>query len=239
MTQLILKQELAPAIYRFRFRPEPGVFVQFTAGQYMILMVPQTDGQYARRLYSILTPPSQKKYFDIVVEIIPHGVASNYLMQIKEHDQIFFQGPAGVFTLKKTQKPKVFLATGTGIVPMMSILDTQFTENPDHDTTLFWGLPYYKELYLFDELKNMSLKHSHFHLKICLSREKDLSMIPEEDRKYFSIGRITQAVDLQATYEDIIHNDYYVCGGREVVESLRQYLYTKHIAKEAVHFEKF
>src|SRR3989338_4572013 len=122
----------------------------------MIIMVPQLGGQLARRLYSILTPPTEKEHFDIVVEIFPTGLASQYLLQLKEDEEVIFQGPAGVFILKENDRPKIFLATGTGIVPMMSILQTNCQKlGAKCNMTLFWGLPTHKDLYLFNELKQL------------------------------------------------------------------------------------
>lgn len=238
-TRLVHKEELAPSIYRFRFRVENGEQVVFAAGQYMILMVPQPNGQMARRLYSILTPPTEREYFDIVVEIFETGLASQYLMRMHEDDEVVFQGPAGVFILKESNRPKIFLATGTGIVPMMSILQNKCQTDESCNMMLFWGLQKKQDLYLFKELKQLAQLNPNFQLNICLSRDSSLDIIPEEDRKYFMKGRVTVGFDELAKTHDLLLSDYYVCGGREVVESLRQYLYVKGIPKELVHFEKF
>ena len=232
-TQLVLKKELAPDIYLFRFRTENGQKIQYLAGQYLILMVPQADDQMARRLYSLLTPPGVYDYFEMVIEIFPNGLASQYLMKLNEHDEVIFQGPAGLFTFKENDHLKVYLATGTGIVPIMCMLD----RSPK--SILLWGVQTYKDVYLFEELKKLAEADINFSFKICLSREANLDMIPETDRKYFTLGRVTKSFDELAISHELSAIDYYVCGGRAVVESLRQFLYEKGIAKESVHFEKF
>lgn len=241
-TQLVSKKELTEDVYLFRFRSENGQKIEYKAGQYLILMVPQADGQMARRLYSILTPPDETDYFEMIIEILPNGVASQYLMKLGEHDDVIFQGPAGLFILKENNNQKVYLATGTGIAPIVNMIETSMkVKAADVKSFLFWGVPTYKDVYLFPELKQLAESDPNLSFTICLSRETNLDTIPESDRKYFSLGRVTKSFDELSRSTDyrLSSTDYYVCGGRTVVESLRQYLYEKGIPKEVVHFEKF
>ena len=240
--RFVSKEELASEIFLFRFRLENGQTVQYKAGQYLILMVPQADGQMVRRLYSILTPPNQSDYFEMVIEILPNGVASQYLMKLKESDEVIFQGPAGVFTLRESTRNKVYLATGTGIAPIKSMIEVQCrTSGTKIPTHLFWGVATLKDVYFLKELKELTTVFDNLTVYICLSRETSLEIIPEPDRKYFLQGRVTRGFE-ELILKQNLHlqpTDYYVCGGRNVVESLRQYLYEKEIPRESVHFEKF
>ncbi len=237
-TRLVYKKLLAPDVYLFRFRSRDGLKVEYLSGQYLILVIPQPNGEKIQRLYSILTPPRKKDYFDMVIEILPNGVASQYLMKRGDHDEIIFQGPAGRFVLKENENKKIYLATGTGIAPIKSMIETQLGGSKfKAQSLLYWGVPTFQDVYFFEELKQIAESHSDFSFKICLSREENVDMIPEPDRKYFMLGRVTKAFDQLQPEQSAI--DYYVCGGRAVVESLRQYLYDKGIPKEVVHFEKF
>lgn len=239
-TRFVSKRKLAPDVYLFRFRCENGQKIEYKAGQYLILMVPQSDGQLARRLYSILNPPSHSDYFEMVIEILPNGVASQYLMKLRENDEIIFQGPAGVFMLRQNDRDKIYLATGTGIAPIKCMIEFQCqTSVPTTPTHLFWGVPKFTDVYFLDELKELAITFNNLNIKICLSRETSLDMIHEIDQKYFSLGRVTKAFDTLAISHTLSAMDYYICGGRTVVESLRQYLYEKQIPRESVHFEKF
>jgi len=106
---------------------------------------------------------------------------------------------------------------------------------------IFWGLPTFKDIYLFDELKKWQKEHSNFQFKLCISRETDLSPIPSEDQKFFRLGRVTNGLDdmLHVTGSMLHDTDFYLCGNREVVESLRSYLAEKNIPRENIIFEKF
>src|SRR5687767_15003980 len=80
--------------------------VDFQAGQYLVTMVP-TAGETARRLYSIASPSYEKSSFDLVVKVLQGGVASEYFNRLKVGEPTTFEGPAGRFILRGTQKHKL------------------------------------------------------------------------------------------------------------------------------------
>jgi len=66
-------------------------------------------------------------------------------------------------------------------------------------------------------------------------------MVPEEDKKYFFLGHIDSCFEKLFTnhYSLITVNEFYLCGGRNIVESLKQFLLSKNVPKENIIFEKF
>ena len=239
-TILSKKIQLTSDVYLYHFDLLEPKEITFKAGQYMILLIPLEKnshttlmrphssciyGEMARRLYSIVSPDTIKNSIEFIIEIIPGGLASSYLYNLKVKDEVVFQGPAGMFGLKENDRPKIFLATGTGIAPVRSMLESY--QLPVSSYSLFWGLKMYKDIYLFDELKK-------FNPKICLSREQNLDMIPKTDRKYFGLGHVDQCLEKQLT-----NFDFYLCGRREIIESLRQFLIKKDVLRENIYFEKF
>lgn len=219
-----------------KFAPEPPLPLAFRAGQYLILTVPH-EVLPVRRLYSVASSDRDTSSFELLIKQVPGGIASGFVAKLAVGQKVDFQGPAGLFTLKDTPRPKMFLATGTGIAPIRSLL----LSNPGHtqEYRLLWGLPSLAELYLFNELKNLSGKDSRFRFTICLSREADLEAIPEADRVYFSTGRIGECLEGILKDQPQKALEYYICGRREVVESMREFLYSLHVDKESVFFERY
>ena len=86
---------------------------------------------------------------------------------------------------------------------------------------------------MLDILKGFNKKFPNFTFYICLSREET---IPDEP--FYVRGRVNVGFEEKIT-SNINGNTYYICGGRDVTESLRQYLYDKGIQKENIIFEKF
>lgn len=244
ITQLSSKFKLTDDIYLFRFILVEPLEFSFNPGQYLILSVSQPDGQVVKRLYSIASSNEDKNNFELLVQIVPNGTASTYLENLNIGDKVSFQGPAGVFGIKENNKDKIFLVTGTGMAPARSIIKSKISNEKIY---LFWGLPYFNEVSLLDELKQFC-QNPNFKFKICVSRETNLNTIKEEDRIHFTLGRVTKGLaelyemlrttpsETAFTFNDF---DYYLCGGRDVVEGLKTYLYDLGVEKENVIFEKF
>ena len=242
-TILVNKKQLTSDVYLFTFKLIDPPGLNFIPGQYLIMKVPKNK-ELVSRAYSIASSNTIRDSFQLIIEIVPQGLASNYLINLKENDQAVFQGPAGQFQLRKNNKEKIFLVTGTGIAPILSMIKSNF-QFSIFNYQLFWGLKNYKDVYLFDELKSSFTKATEdkqFNLKICLSREQNLDMIPEPDRKYFELGHIDVVFNKQFNNEAMkqwSNFEFYLCGRREIVDSLKNFLISKNIPQENIVFEKF
>ena len=240
-TRLLVKKSLSKKVYLFRFLLIQPPTIEFQAGQYLILKLKKNDS-FIPRLYSIASSPFEKNFFELVVELVEGGLASTYLSNLKENDEVVFSGPAGLFNLKNTGKPIIFFATGTGIAPYRSMIYQLQKSNFKQKTYLFWGMRFFEEVYLFDEWKNIAEKNPNFSFKICLSREKNLDKIDKENQKYFALGHVNDGFEkqiLQPNLAQLNDFDYYICGAKEVVESLKNYLGQKGIKDENIYFERF
>ncbi len=238
-TTLTEKVPFTHDVFHLKFVLDEPKELCFIPGQYMIMRVPPDS---LPRLYSIASAPDQKNSFELIMKIEPFGKASTYVQNSQVGDQFVFQGPAGVFRLKDTPNGKIFLATSCGIAPMRSMLLSIIENREVPHYYLFWGLPTYKDVYLFDEIKNLKSQIKNFDFRICLSREQNLGIVPEEDRQYFALGHVDDCI------EEAIHNsqfvmdnsEFYLCGSRHVTESLKIYLLTqKQVSPSQVVFEKF
>lgn len=228
-TLLTKKTQLNSNTYQYHFDLiEPKEMI-FKPGQYMMLKVPSSSGPVSR-LYSIASQNTIKSSFELIIEIVPGGLASNYLFSLDEKSEVIFQGPAGMFGLKENDRTKIFLITGTGIAPVRSILNSRL-KDLEQKHFLFWGLKKYSDVYLFDEFKRCNLK-------ICLSREQNLNMVTESDKKYFELGHVDFCFEKQFN-NNLNDLDFYLCGGRLIVESLKQFLLSKNVPLENIIFEKF
>jgi NAD(P)H-flavin reductase len=230
------KIELAPSIWKFTFKLTNSTVLNFKAGQYLILKIGEK-----RRLYSVLSPDYIKDSFDLLVEIFPFGVGSTYLNNLSIGDHADFQGPAGLFIIKDERKPKIFLATGTGFAPIYSEINTFLSSEPGNEVPLFlfWGLKTAQNIYLEKELNLLAQEHGNFKYYICLSRETDERVFENTHVKRGRMNDVMMAY-FEAKDTDLSNDyEYYVCGGREVVEQTHQFLLNKNIEKENIVMEKF
>lgn len=239
-TILSHKSQLNSNTYLYHFDLIEPKEISFRPGQYVMLKVPSEKGPVSR-LYSIASPNTIKNSFQLVIEIVPGGLASSYLLGLKEKNEVIFQGPAGMFGLKENEKEKIFLVTGTGIAPVRSMLISNIKDQiskiqfKNKKYYLYWGLKNYKDVYMFSDFKQLAINNQQLSINICLSREQNLDMIPGADRKYFTLGHVDSCFSQQLNN----NMEFYLCGGRNIVESLKQFLLAKNVSMENIIFEKF
>ena len=192
---------------RFALR-KPGE-IAFKAGQFVSFEVanPKT-GRPVSRPYSILSPPSQQDTVTLLLNLVPDGPGSTYLFSLKKGDAAQFKGPAGNFYLRDDPaKDLLFVATGTGIVPVWSMLHDQLERGSDRSITLFWGLRSQRDLYYQDELAALARKHASFTAITTLSR-------PEPGWTGMT-GRVTRLIEEHV--RSVANLSVYLCGNSAMI----------------------
>lgn len=233
-TVLTSKEFVSKDICHLYFSYEDVDF-SFVPGQYAILSVPCIPTPL-KRLYSFAGSSTEKGKFDLLIKIIPGGVASEYIRMLTVGEVVDITGPAGLFRLQNNEKRKIFMATGTGIAPIRSFLSAG--SDRALNSILFWGLKDFSESYMMEELSELKRTHSSFMFYYCLSQQPSFEGIPFPLKEYFKTGHI------DSVWETLIptvsqNDEYYLCGSRAVIESLRVLLLSKGVEKSNLFFEKY
>lgn len=113
--ELVVVEELAPEIRRFTFRTE--VEADFLPGQYAILHL----APGLRRAYSMCNLPGART-LQFISKRYPGGAGSNALAALAPGDRLALEAPFGTCTLTPRPGRKVFVAGGTGISPILSLI---------------------------------------------------------------------------------------------------------------------
>lgn len=174
----------------------------FLVGQSFGVLAPGTDHRgrpHAVRLYSIASPSRGEDgrgrvvattVKRTIVEREPQkpgddpddhslflGVASNYLCDLREGDEVRLTGPQGRRFLLPTaphEHDYLFIATGTGIAPFRGMA-LELLEGPDGPVSseihLVMGVPYRTELLYDDLFRELEARHPNFHYHTAVSRE--------------------------------------------------------------------
>lgn len=226
------KKRLAGDVWGFSFSMQNGETLDFTAGQYVLLKINENFRQY-----SISSTSLQKDSFDCIVEYFPGGLASTYLSALEVGQDAHFKGPAGVFTLHETPLSKVYLATGTGIAPVKSMIETQLATQIGTRAILFFGLKSQEEMYLSETFKQLNNAHPEtFSYIYCLSREPETSQL---DEHIFLRGHIQDGLETFWKTTDITSCEYYICGSKPVVEAVKEFVFQKGAHVDKIFFERF
>ena len=121
---------------------------RFLAGQHVDVTSPAGD----KRSYSIASAPSAPGKVELQIRRVDGGRFSDYWFgAAKTNDLLRFDGPRGTFVLHPVQGlDVVFLATGTGIAPILSML-AQIAATPGlqpRSVSLYWGGRHVEDHYL-------------------------------------------------------------------------------------------
>ena len=120
---------------------KPGQFVSFEMPH------PQT-GRLVTRAYSIASQPSRSDVVTLLFNLVPGGAGSGFLFELRAGDKTQFKGPAGSFYLREDPgRELLFIASGTGIAPIRSMLLANAERSDPRPATLFWGLRSQRDVY--------------------------------------------------------------------------------------------
>lgn len=228
-TRLAFRQIIAPRMYWLRFSLIDPQTIEFVPGQYLLLKVGD-----ALRQFSILDYSEKEKTFDLLIEYIAGGIASEYIARLEVGDSVEFTGPAGIFVQKDVVRPNIYFATGSGIAPILPMIRQTIQKNSSQPILLYWGLPKKEDVYFDQVLSELGKESPQFKYVICLSREDESNAIP------YVGGRIQKNINtiLPAGVE-ITDCDVYICGGKEMVEDMKEFVISSGVPKSQLHFERF
>ena len=192
--------------------------VQFRAGQFIDVLRP--DG--TRRSYSIATMPEAAgvRQLELHIRHMPGGVFTDHVFGVmKERDIQRIEGPQGSFFLREdSNKPLVFLASGTGFAPIKAILEHMHFKGINRPSVLYWGGRRPQDLYLNDWLQaQLALMPNLRYVPV-------ISDALPEDNWSGRTGFVHQAVS--EDIPDLSGYQVYACGAPIVVDSARS-AYTK------------
>jgi len=183
--------------------------LQFLAGQYLEIIM--RDGK--RRAYSMGNAPEDDAHIELHVRNMANGAFTEYVFtKMKERDILRFEGPLGTFFLREdSDKPIVFLASGTGFAPIKSIVEHAFHIGVKREMVLYWGARTRADLYMLDLPMKWQAEHDNFSFVPVLSDS------PPEDNWTGRAGLVHQAV--MQDFPDLSSYQIYACGVPVMVES--------------------
>jgi CDP-4-dehydro-6-deoxyglucose reductase len=186
--------------------------LQFLAGQYLEIIL--RDGK--RRAYSMANPPEDDAHLELHVRNMPGGAFTDYVFtRMKEKDILRFEGPLGTFFLREdSDKPMVFVASGTGFAPIKSILLHAFHRGMQRQMVLYWGGRRPGDLYMSDLCRQWQAEHDNFSFVPVVS-----DALPD-DGWQGRTGFVHRAV--MEDFPDLSGYQVYACGAPIVVESAHQ-----------------
>lgn len=213
---LLSRKKLTEDVEVFTFESPQKDFIP---GQFFTFSFSDSEGDFTRS-YSVLS--ASEKEISFCIHLTPDGRGSNALRQLHIGEKVKIVGPFGKFSLSESKNPKVFVATGTGITPIFSMLQSRDISIP---AKLFFGVRHESDFFLTDEIRNFSNLQTFFTLS-SLSESSDI----------FCAGRVTDLLKNDDFSDDA---EFYLCGNPKMVEEGKKILLNRGVEEEKIFFEHF
>ncbi|MGA1799018.1 benzoate 1,2-dioxygenase electron transfer component BenC [Sphingomonas sp. 4RDLI-65] len=208
-----------------KLRPDDPAALGFLPGQYVNLTVPGT-GQH--RAYSFSSKPGAEEA-SFLIRNIPGGAMSTWLASDgAEGSPMKFVGPQGSFFLRAVERPTIMLAGGTGLAPILSMLEVLADQRTEHPVHLIYGVTKDGDLVELARIEALAARLPTMTWAACVAD-------PETGQPLK--GYVTQHLtDAHLNAGDC---DIYLCGPPPMVEAVRTFLRDKGVAPKHFHYEKF
>lgn len=202
---------VTPADLRFR----PGQFISVNVG---------TDGDNnpILRSYSIASPPERRGEIALVLRLLSDGVGSRFFDALRPGDAVRFTGPMGFFVNELAHTGDVvYVATGTGIAPLLPMIEETLRRAESGRVLLFWGLRSETDVFYQDELSALSTRQPRFAHHIYLSQPQGFCRLR---------GRVTGPV--LELLPGLREPTFYLCGNGQMIEELKAGLVARGVSRK-------
>jgi CDP-4-dehydro-6-deoxyglucose reductase len=209
-------EKLTDDILKIVLRLPPNSNFNFNSGQYVNII----KGNITRS-YSIANCSDNKNQLEFFIKNYDNGLMSSYLFkEAKINDLLRLEGPIGTFFLRDSSfKNIIFLATGTGIAPIKSILEGLDKSYEQYQNKNFWvivGARYQEDLFWKPNLKNLHIKY----IPVLSRQVNDWN----GEKGYVQDIVLNQQINLENT-------QVYACGSNNMINSAKE-LFIKNNLKE-------
>jgi NAD(P)H-flavin reductase/ferredoxin len=220
-------QQVTRSLHRLRLRLDRPF--DFYPGQFLEVEVPGHPGEW--RSYSMASSPSRGEEVDLVILRIPGGMFSSRLGDLEPGSPLQARGPYGASYLRDGKEPILLVAGGSGIAPMMSILEFAAERSDPRPITFFYGARTAADLPLQREIAALQRR------PIDLRYRPALSEPTAECRWEGPIGMIAQVI--QRELADASPFDAYICGPPPMCDSVSVILAAKGLSEGHAFLDRF
>jgi len=208
------------------------------AGQHVDVRLTAEDGYQAQRSYSIASPP-EDKHVMITVERIEDGEVSPYLTDgTRVGDRIELRGPIGGYFVWEARNggndgsPLFFVAGGSGIAPLMSMIRHRVSTGNKVPTRLLCSSRSFEEVIYREELDRLSAHDPTLRVIHTLTRRRPPN--------WMGYGRrIDRAMLADAAWGAAEKPLAFTCGPTAFVETAATHLGELGYESERIKTERF
>jgi ring-1,2-phenylacetyl-CoA epoxidase subunit PaaE len=218
---------------------QPASRVEYKSGQFLTLIVPM-GGKDVRRAYSLCSSPFVDQDLAVMVKRVDNGAMSNWLPEnLKPGSRLKVMEPMGQFTtefIKTNKRHLVMFAGGSGITPMMSIIKSILTQEPESIVSLIYCNRDIDSIIFKDILAKLETKYEgRLHVIHVLDNA------PMNWQGYSGLLNHEMLTKLFERIPDWGSNNttYLMCGPEGMMKNVESLLALRHIPEQKIFKESF
>jgi NAD(P)H-flavin reductase len=220
--------ELNPTTKMFRLRLPPDKTLPFKAGQFVMVHVMKGE-KLSSKAYSICSSPNEHGFIELCLNRVPDGFFSNFLCDLKGGETLPVKGPYGKFLLNEhPEDDQIFVATGTGIAPIRSMIKHLLEKGTKLSVWLILGVRFENPILYEAEFRGIADRHPHFRFLPTVSRPAGWTG---------EVGHVQDTIKKHISGPG--EKDAYLCGLPKMVDETKELLLQMGFRPDRIHTEKY
>jgi Na+-transporting NADH:ubiquinone oxidoreductase subunit F len=229
-------EDLTYDIKLMRLRLADAEEIHFTPGQYVQLQSKPYAGvkSSVSRAYSIASPSSETKSVDLMIRLVPDGICTTWVHgHLEKGESVTFTGPMGDFRLHEGEGEIVMVAGGSGMAPMVSLLDELVRSKSNRKITYFFGAVTKRDLFYMNEMDIFMKENPNFKFVLALSQPA-----PEDTWKG-ETGLITVPLENYLKTIEPSRAQGYMCGSPGMIKACMGVFNRNGVSNDRIFFDPF
>lgn len=227
---VVALQDEGPRVRRLVLRSADRM--TFPAGSYAELVLP---GVAIDRMYSFASACSGERghgLLDFYVGLHPQGQASGYVHErLRVGDPVRVRGPFGTCALPAGDGPVLCIAGGTGLAPVLSIVEDALAREPGLSIDLLFSVRRNDDAFALDRLHRLGADHPSFRF--------DLTVTDEPPRPAIAAHGELVTTLLPARHPDLSRHRIVMGGAPGMIDACLAVLATLGADPARVSYDKF
>ncbi|MBC8727532.1 MULTISPECIES: ring-hydroxylating dioxygenase ferredoxin reductase family protein [unclassified Paraburkholderia] len=221
-------EKVASNVVRLRLELAEGAWLDFKPGQFIQVRVPGTN---VTRSYSPASTAADLPKLELLIRVLEDGVMSKWLEQeAKPDDVLEIEGPFGSFFLReKVPAPHIMVAGGTGLAPILSMIDA-LRRQPGRKPPILlsFGCATPEQLFCLDDLELRRQWLPNLKTRISVDHHASGELLA---------GNPVDAIgEADVTHESAVA---YLCGPPRMIEAATTKLVNLGLRPENIYAEQF
>ena len=221
---LVNSVPLSPEVRLLTLRVDCGSPLAFLPGQ-SVRIEQELDGKVVHLAYSIASPPRADNCFELCVKPGRKGSPADRLCSTRIGAELRISRPQGGFVVQQRGRASLFLAAGTGIAPIRSMIHSLAGAGRP-ELCLIFGARSMESLFFHSEFLDLASRHSDFRYVPVLSRPHE-AWTGASGYVQHHLDAVSHTPDTQA----------YLCGPLAMVETASRMLVEHGWPEEMIHYE--